>query len=185
MNNISINYALCKNVNQNIIDRITSLLKSEKYKVSINIYDFSLEKKAKEYVSGNQASVIEQDYEEYKDYQSIIVKNFTRYADASLVVILHENVFIHDLDSIDLTVINDNPLHGFIYTDYNMNGVRCFVKSHGPTFKMGMPLVFWSKDKIIQYLSDDENPLGVIYHSSIGIHIPKDICTVYPYENEK
>lgn len=181
MTSISINYIIQEDIDEEYFNKILNGCKSDKYDLSITFHDFSLQNKIKEYNKDSNIIVVSENYEDREDSQDIVLKNFTRYADSKMMTLVNDNVIFHNIDAIDFNIINDNPLIGFIYTDYNINGIRCFLKSHSPVSNfIAMPICFWRTSKLIENISD--NTLATIYGGSLGIHIPKDICTIHKNE---
>lgn len=180
MKNIKINYVVLNDISESKYEKLTEVCNSSKnHNVSINFYDFSLVKKIKNYKEKNNVSIIEESYEDYEKAQEIIINNFTSYANSSFVAILNDSTIIENIDIIDFESLYDVDMLGFVYTDYTIDGVRCFMKSHSANNKSAMPIVFWKKNKLIEHINGEENPLASIYGSSVGIHIPESICTIH------
>lgn len=176
MKSISINYIIHKITDKESIDKIVEGCKSKKYKVEINLYDFSLGNQLQNY-SNENVSIVQENYEDFEKAQSIILSKMINYIDSSIMCIAKESVVLKNLDSIDFNVIESNELNGLIYTDYSIDGIRCFLRSHYPNSNIGVPLAFWNTEKIIKHIGQ-ENILGLIFNTCIGIHIPEDLCDI-------
>lgn len=189
MNIVSINYIVQNGMDDQKLAKIISGLSSSKYKVLLNLYDFSLSKNMKDMVSNLKIDeekikiiVIDSDYEELENANKIIVKNFMQYVDSISIAILHDNLILHKdaLDRIEFARMKEENI-GFTYPDYNIKDVRCYLRSHASNVQISTPAVFWSTDKILRHIAE-QDILSTVYNSYIGVHIPESLCTAYPNE---
>lgn len=186
MKSIVINYSIVREVDKEKIDEIINGCKSEEYKVYLNFYDFSLTKKIKHYVDciDNEkikTSVYQKDYEDSEKFVQMITDDIIKYSDSIAYTALNDSIILleNSLDSIDFEIFK-NDIYGFLYFDYSINGIRCFVKSR--LEKLTMPAVFFSLGATIKKISSD-NVIETLLKNTIGLHIPKSLCIVYP-DNE-
>ena len=195
MKSIVLNYRITGDISRDRFNQILAGCYSSKYNVILNIYDFSISKNIENYMTGAQTgslpllakrdeenskiSYIKRDFEEIENSEQIITENLIKYADSLALCILPEiNVLTEDcIDSIDFEWMND-PINGFIYFDYSVNGIRCFLRSKGPNIQLNVPVLFWSMSKLINHISDKDK-FGIITNNYTGIHIARNLCTVY------
>jgi hypothetical protein len=189
MNIISINYIVQKDIDEKRLSMILNGLTSNKYKILLNIYDFSLSKRVTDLVSNLKLDpekikllVIPGDYEEREQAHNIITRNFMQYVDSICMTVLHDNLVINNnaLDYIDFNILKEETV-GFIYPDYNIKKVRCFLRSHSIRTQINTPVIFWSVDKVLRHMAE-KDILNKIYGSYSGVHIPNSLCTAYPDE---
>jgi hypothetical protein len=186
MKSILINYSIVREIDKEKIYEILNGCKSDKYKVYLNFYDFSLTKKIQHYVNDIsddkiKISVYERDYEDSKKFIQMITDDIIKYSDSIAYTALNDSVVLNDncLDSIEFEVFK-NGAYGFLYFDYSINGIRCFVKSR--LEKLTIPVIFFSLEYTIKNISSD-NVIETLLKNSIGLHIPKSLCIIYP-DNE-
>jgi hypothetical protein len=186
MKSIVINYSIVREVDKEKIHEILNGCKSNKYKVYLNLYDFSLTKKIKNYVDdisddSIKISVYERDYEDSEKFVQMITDDIIKYSNSIAYAALNDSIVLNDnsLDSIDFDIFK-NDIYGFLYFDYSINGIRCFVKSRME--KLVMPVIFFSLGATIKNISSD-NVIETLLKNTIGLHIPKSLCIIYP-DNE-
>ena len=184
MKNIAINYIIHNSIDSNRFDDIIKpIATSKKYKISLNVYDFSLKKQSNDYnlskYDNIQYSLTECDYEDVKEANKIVVKDFIKFADSICTCIVYDSLIFNNnaIDEIDASLF-ENDYIGFIYSDYVVDNKRFFLKSHSSNSQINTPMVFWSTEKILKHLSG-EDVLQAIYSSYVGIHIPKPLCVVF------
>lgn len=184
MKSIVLNYRITGDISRDRFNQILAGCYSSKYNVILNIYDFSISKNIESYIKSIEettikVSYIKRDFEEIENSEQIITENLIKYADSLALCILPEiNVLTEDcIDSIDFEWMND-PINGFIYFDYSVNGIRCFLRSKGPNIQLNVPVLFWSMSKLIKHISDKDK-FGIITNNYTGIHIARNLCTVY------
>lgn len=182
MKNISINYITKRNLQKDHIEKISNGCNSKKYKVDITLHDFSLSKKNKELINDKDIQIAEYDYEDFENAETNILKNIVQFVDSAFVAIVNDNVLINNIDRINFEEISKIDFLGLVYSDYSLNGTRCFLRSHRPDIKIGLPLSFWCADKLIKHVSQEEK-LAEIYSRYIGFHVPENICSIE--SNEK
>jgi len=183
MKNIAINYIIHNYVDCDKFDNIVKpISESKKYKITLNVYDFSLKKQSHDYNLENyhnvQYSLTECDYEDIKEANKIVAKDFIRFADSVCTCIVYDSLVFNSnaIDEIDVSLFENNYI-GFIYSDYVVDNKRFFLKSHSANSQINTPMVFWSTEKILKHLSE-EDIFQSIYGSYVGVHIPKPLCTV-------
>jgi len=190
MSNIVFNYIVRDNINENRISDIVNGLESRKYKVHLRFFDFSLSKEVNKKVKSINKkpdnvtiSAIEKDYEDFENASNLILENFSEYVDCMCLIIVYDNLVVNkSLDDIDFDLLQDDDF-GFIYSDYAVNGIRCFLPSCKKTFELRSPFLFLSTKKIIKHISE-KDPASVIYNKYAGFHIPKSLCNIV-LSNEK
>lgn len=186
MNNIVVNYKISKNIDATAFKRIIDGCSSEKYKVFLNIYDFSLSKNAKEVINTKaenknlKIKIIDKDYEEVQNADNIILSGLIQHGNSLAFAILSENITLKDLDRLDLEVLK-NDINGFLYFDYSVDNTRCYLRSRSMNVNIGIPVIFWSTQKLIRYLPEKEK-LSIVANKYAGIHIPENLCTVHTDE---
>ena len=185
MKSIVVNYRITGDISEDRFYEIIDGCYSTKYKVILNLYDFSINKLAESYNLSNNPNVsyIKRDFEEIDNSEQIMLDNLIRYGDSLALCILPENnVLVKGcIDSIDFEWMDD-PSNGFIYFDYTINGIRCFLRSKGPNIQLNVPVLFWSMSKLIRHITDKDK-FAIITNNYVGIHIAKNLCTVY--QNDK
>lgn len=183
MNSIVVNYRIAGDISKDRFREIIDGCYSTKYKVILNLYDFSISKIAESYHLSNNPNIsyIKRDFEEIENSEQIMLDNLIKYGDALAFCILSENNVLNNLDSIDFEWLQ-NPTNGFIYFDYNINSIRCFLRSKGPNIQLNVPVLFWSISKLIDHISDKDK-FNIITNNYAGLHIAKNLCTVY--QNDK
>ena len=184
MKSIVLNYRIASDISEDRFGEILTGCYSSKYNVILNIYDFSITKNIESYLkrvleTPIKISYIKRDFEEIENSEEIITENLIRYGDSLALCILPEtNVLSNDcIDNIDFEWMDD-PINGFIYFDYTVNGIRCFLRSKGPNIQLNVPVLFWSMSKLIKHISDKDK-FGIITNNYTGIHIARNLCTVY------
>jgi len=183
MNSILINYSLSKDINKNRLQTLLNGCQSDKYKVFLNIYDFSISKNVKEKLDqvnipkNIKISVENSDYENLENYIEIVSKTILQYSDSVSYCRLNETISLEpkSIDEIDFSVFDDGN-YGFLYFDYDINSIRCFIKSYG--HNGSVPAIFFSAKKTLEKLSNGK-PITSILSESIGLHIPERLCTIY------
>lgn len=184
MKNIAINYIVHNNINAEKFNAIVKpITENKKYKTKLNVYDFSLKKELHDYDLSKYQDIeyswTECDYEDVKEANSIVLKNFINFADSICTSIVYDNLIFNNnsIDEIDVSLF-ENDYIGFIYSDYIVDNKRFFLKSHSSNSQINTPMVFWSTEKLLKHISEN-NILQLIYGSYVGIHIPKPLCTVH------
>jgi hypothetical protein len=121
-------------------------------------------------------------YESIPNADNIVLSNLIRHGDSTAFCILPENVtlFRNALDEIDFSWLNED-LNGFIYCDFHLNNIRCYVRSRAMGTQLNLPIVFWSTDKLVRHLGE-ENKLNIVGNNYASLHIPKSVCTVFQDE---
>lgn len=183
MNNIAINYIILNHIESDVLSRIVDSCRSTKYKVSLIFNDFSLDKNiAKQLEDINKdninLSTINCDYEDSNNAMNIIVDGFVAYSDSTIVSMVHENLIFKSgiFDTLDLDILDT---YGFIYGDYDIQGIRCYLRSHAASIKLSIPFVFWSTKKLIESISlSPKDALEYMFNNYMGFHIPKSLCTI-------
>lgn len=188
MSSISINYLVLSDIEEENIKNIIDSCDFDNHSISLVFNDFSLNKKTKAIVEklniGADIRVNDYDYEDSKNSMNIVVKNFASYAASDFVTIVHQDLLFNKISvsKIDFDILNEENI-GFIYGDYSINNVRCYLRSHAAHVKLSIPFVFWSTKKIVQHVSQ-ENLLDYLFSKYTGIHIPHDLCTVSPDDKQ-
>lgn len=188
MSNISINYLILSDLAEENIKNIIDSCSFDNHSTSLVFNDFSLNKKTKEIVDNlnidSNIVVNNYDYEDSENSMIIVVKNFASYAASDAVTIVHEDLIFNKMSvsKIDFDILNEENI-GFIYGDYSINNVRCYLRSHAAHVKLSIPFVFWSTKKIVQHVSQ-ESLLDYLFSKYMGIHIPHDLCTVSPDDKQ-
>lgn len=184
MKSIVLNYRIANDISEDRFNEILTGCYSLNYNVLLNIYDFSICKKAESYLKKIQdetmrISYIKKDFEELDNSEQIITDGLIKYGDSLALCILSENNVLSKgcIDSIDFEGMN-NPTNGFIYFDYTINNIRCFLRSKGSGMQFSVPVIFWSMSKLIKYISN-KNKFDIITSNYTGIHVAKNLCTVY------
>lgn len=191
MQNIVINYKILGDIDYKLLSSIINGCVSKKYEVFLNLYDFSLSKRIKKQLDEIKFSLSEnypkieiyaRDYEEREDADKIILQNLIQHGDSIAFVTIAENVVLqcYSLDKLDLEWLKEES-SGFIYTDYHINDIRCFMRSRAMNVSLNIPVVFWSTSKLVRHFTDQDK-LQIVGNNYASIHIPKSLCTIYQYE---
>lgn len=188
MKNIVINYKISKNIDNTTFNKIISGCVSEKYKVFLNLYDFSLSKDTKEYtdqlsaINNLNINYIPQNFEDVKEADQIILGSLIQYGDSVAFGIFGENTILNTggVDLVDFNLLAEE-INGFIYFDYNIKNIRCFLRSRSTNIQLNVPAIFWSTSKLIRYIPEKEK-LNIVGNNYGSIHIPYSLCTIYPDE---
>lgn len=184
MSSISINYIILNDAEEGSIQNIIDTCRFDNHSTSLVFNDFSLTKKTKDIVdrlnTDSNIVVNNYDYEDSEDSMTVVVKNFASYASSDIVTIVHADLVFNrkSISEIDFNILNEENI-GFIYGDYSINHLRCYLRSHAAHVKLSIPFVFWSTNKIIQHVSQ-ESLLDYLFSKYMGVHIPHDLCTVSP-----
>lgn len=184
---ILVNLSITNDITESIAKEIIEGCRSLKHKVYLNIYDFSLNKIAKKYTEENQnenlkISVQERDYEESNEYVKIAIQDIIKYADCQSACFLNDSVSLlpQSIDRVNFDIFKDENC-GFIYFDYTIGNIRCFLRSSGNNG--AVPFIFFSMKKIIENLSKEE-PIQDIFSNTISLHIPESLGKVYPNDDK-
>lgn len=194
MNNIVVNYKISKDINKNVLSAIIDGCASKKYKVFLNIYDFSLSKNAEtqieEYLKESDLSfkitenlkikIVHKDYEEFSEADNIILGGIIKHGDSLAFVLLPENIALKNIDTIQFEALKEDNI-GFIYPDYSINDIRCYLRSRSFNVNISIPAIFWSTSKLVMHLPEKDK-LSIVSNKYAGIHVPEDLCTVYTDE---
>lgn len=189
MQNIVINYKITKKTNDlDILETIIRRCQSDKYRVFLNIYDFSLDKQ-NPFLNINAAntssSVITYHakcYEDLNNSDSIILQNLIQHGDSLGYMLLPNNVTLNEnfFDLIDFEWLGEEN-NGVIYFDYHINGIRCYTRSRAANIPINTPVTLWSTSKLIRHIHEKEK-LQIVGNNYASLHIPYSLCTIYPYE---
>lgn len=189
MNSIVINYKITNTLSpDNLEDIINGCRNIKNYKIILNLYDFSLRKNDISNIKDTdnlKVYWIKKDYEELNNANDIILSEMIKYSDSVFVTILSNEIIINP--EIFDTICFDsycNKNIGFLYFDYTVSNNRCFLRSQASGLNIGIPVLFWSTKTLINYLSKDDI-LESVHKNSIGVHIPKNLCTININEQEK
>jgi hypothetical protein len=187
MNNIVINYKIVKDINISKFKDIINGCLSNRYKVFLNIYDFSLSKQAENYLqeikdidlSNINISVLNYDYEDFSNADNMILNNLIRHGDSIAFGIFPENLIFdsESMNRLDLDLLK-NEINGLIYFDYIINNIRCFLRSRVMNIKLNVPAVFWSTSKLIRHISEQDK-LNIVANNFAAIHIPNSFCKIF------
>ena len=188
MSNIAINYIILKHTDSKYLSGIINGCTSNIHKIHLQLNDFSLEKKTSEQIKDMandklQIETFEYDYEDSNNATEIVLKHFTSYCSHDILSIVYDNLTFYPglIDNIDFNQLMKNEMNGFIYGDYDIGRIKCYLRSHAAGLKLNIPFAFWSIEKILKHLSE-ENILEYMFSSYMGIHIPQSLCTVLPNE---
>lgn len=188
MSNIAINYIILKHINDESLLNIINGCTSNIHNIHLQLNDFSLEKKVSEQIKNInndkiQIETFEYDYEDSSNATEIVLKNFTSYCSHNILSIVYDNLTFYPgvIDHIDFNQLIENEMNGFIYGDYDIGSIKCYLRSHAAGLKLNIPFAFWSIKQIIKHLSE-ESILEYVFSSYMGIHIPQSLCTVLPNE---
>lgn len=188
MSNIALNYIIINDVNKEFISKVAESCKSDLNSIVLSFSDFSLNKNVQKIVNENdwndtRISVNNYDYEDSENAMNILAKKCIEYSTCDALAIVHQDLIFDntELNKIDFSILNDES-HSFLYGDYNIDGIRCFLRSHSANVKLSIPFVFWSMQKLLSHMSE-ENVLEYMFTNYMGLHIPQNICTIY--RNEK
>ena len=189
MNSILINYKIVKSIDEERLKALVLGCISKNYNVILNIYDFSLTKNIQKYITGLdlekkiKISVIEKDYEDAENADKIILQNLIPFANTIATAILPEGIILNNLslDQIDFDKFK-NEIIGFLYFDYTLENIKCFMKSRSNGLQISIPAIFWSTKKLLANISN-ENLLQNIASNSASIHLAKNLCTIYANES--
>jgi len=183
MSTIAINYVVNENIDEKRVDKILKGLDFKNHEVILNVYDFSLNKECEKLFSNANAknlniSVVEKDYEDLENSQEIILKDFIRYVDSKVLCIIFSNLVLNpeEIDKIDIDKMMSDEICGFIFSDYHVNNIRMFMKSHSINSELNSPFVLWKTEQVISNIASS-NLLNVIYSKTLGVHIPESLCT--------
>ena len=184
MNSIVINYKILKNIDISKLQTIIDGCISTKYKVFLNLYDFSLSKNLEKYLQNLNPinidiSVINHNYEDFSNADSIILNNLIRHGDSIAFGIFPDNLVLDKncIDEFNFNLLQDE-INGLIYFDYTINNIRCFLRSRVMNIKINVPAVFWSVSKLIRFISDQDK-LNIISTNFAAIHIPNSLCKIF------
>ena len=184
MNSIVINYKILKNIDISKLQTIIDGCISNKYKVFLNLYDFSLSKNLEKYLQSLNPlnidiSVINHDYEDFSNADNIILNNIIKYGDGTAFAIFPDNLVLDKncIDQFNFDILKDE-INGLIYFDYTINNIRCFLRSRVMNIKINVPVVFWSIPKLIKFISEQDK-LNIISTNFAAIHIPNSICKIF------
>lgn len=183
MNSIAINYIIENPCDKQSVNKILDNCSSDKLKTYLNLFDFTLEKNLKSVLkdfknnNNRTINIFEENYEEKANANEIILNNSLQFADTTAMIILNDNTLFNKdcLHEIDFEMLN-NINTGFLYSDYIINNVRCFLLSHASGVSVGLPVIFWSTHKLIKHMSKDV--FKTILSTYGGIHIPAPLFII-------
>lgn len=189
MQNIVINYKITKKTNDlDILETIIRRCQSDKYRVFLNIYDFSLNKQnpllkidsAK--TSSSIISYHEKCYEDLNNADNIVLQNLIQHGDSLGYMLLPNNIILSEsfFDLIDFQWLSHEG-NGLIYFDYHINRIRCYTRSRAVNIPINTPAALWSTSKLIRHIHEKEK-LQIVGNNYASLHIPHSLCTIYPYE---
>jgi hypothetical protein len=186
MQNIVINYKILNDIDDNLLLSIVNGCNSKKYKVFLNLYDFSLSKRIESQLSQIKSlieiEILTRDYEERENADNIVLQNLIQHGDSIAFASISDNVVLnpYSIDELGLEWLKEES-SGFIYTDYNINDIKCFMRSRAMNVSLNIPVVFWSTSKLVKHFTDQDK-LQIVGNNYASIHIPKSLCTIYQYE---
>lgn len=191
MKHVLIIYKILSDLNKDYLQKIINGCKSKKHKVTINFHDFSLSKKIKsqiehvEFSSIEAINVFDENYEDIKKSDQVIVQKLIAYSDFDIASILVHDIILDDaIDQIDFSVLNNDDVSS-IYVDNNIFrpfSTRLYSKSH-PLMSTGVRCLFIDMSRLISVLGN-ENPIEEIYNHYPSFHIPEALFTVNVLKNE-
>lgn len=188
MSNIVINYIILKHIDDESLSRIINGCISNTHNMHLQFNDFSLEKTISNQIKNINNDKIkietfEYDYEDSSNATEIVLKNFTSYCSYDILSIVYDNLkfYPESISGIDFKQLLENETYGFIYGDYDIGNIKCYLHSHAAGLKLNLPFAFWSIKQMLKHLSE-ENILEYMFSSYMGIHIPQSLCTVLPNE---
>lgn len=184
MSNILINYSIVKNSTKEHLEKIIDGCYSKEHKIIINFYDFSIKKNVKEIlkeISSNEyikITAIDKDFEDVDKFLEITLENIIQHGDCTAFAAINENCILKKdaIDSMDFKKFEEK-IYGFTYFDYNVNNIRCYLKS--VTGNISVPIIFFSTRMVIDNLSEGKNTITHVLKNSISHHIPKNLCDIY------
>lgn len=185
MNNIVINYKITRSISESKLQDIINGCLSKKYKVFLNLYDFSLSKSIESYVknlnidlSNIDLSILNSDYEDLSNADNIVLNNLIRHGDSIAFGIFQENLVFNSnaIDQFNFELLKEES-NGLVYFDYTINNIRCFLRSRIMNLKMNVPAVFWSTSKLIRFISEKDK-LNIVANNFAAIHIPNSLCKI-------
>lgn len=184
MSNIVLNYKICKNIDASIIEKIVNNSVSEKHKVFINIYDFSPLKGVediikKKFSDNKNISVFKKDFEDKNEADNIMLENLIQYGDSLAFGMMSESTILNKfaIDKINFDLLKED-INGFLYFDYCVNNVRCYLRSRTSVINNSILCVFWSTEKLIKFINEKDK-MNIVSNNFAGVHIAKNLCTVY------
>lgn len=188
MSNIAINYIILKSIDDKSLSDMINGCISNTHSIYLQLNDFSIEKTISNQIKNIthdkiKVETFEYDYEDSSNATEIVLKNFTSYCSYDVLSIVYDNLKFYpdSIDNIDFNRLIENEKNGFIYGDYDIGNIKCYLRSHAAGLKLNIPFAFWSIKKILKHLSE-ENILEYMFSSYMGIHIPQSLCTVLPNE---
>lgn len=187
MNNIVVNYKIIKELDISKLKSIITGCLSSKYKVFLNLYDFSLSKQVENYLkeikdidlSNIDISVSNHDYEDFSNADNIILTNLIRHGDSIAFGIFPENLIFDSgsMDKLNLDLLK-SEINGLVYFDYIINNIRCFLRSRIMNIKINVPAVFWSTSKLIRHIWEQDK-LNIVANNFAAIHVPNSFCKIF------
>ena len=179
MHSIKINYIADENIDKNRLEKILDYSPMKNYKLKIDMHDFSLGKGSiKNFVDESENKnirVFEHPFEDRRDIQKTVLKNITDefavFANIKTNIILNTDI----IDCIDFKELNKN--YAYVYTDYLIGKVRCYMQSHRSGATVNTPLIFWNTKKVIGQKEEDD-VFNTVYGNNIGLQIPKAACKI-------
>lgn len=181
MSNIVINYIIDQEIDADKINAILSSINIEQHNTEINVYDFSIDKKWKSIIDDSPSlkiNVQEHPYEQRDESSSMILESVKGKSEITAFANLKNNVMLNSnvIDSVDFDTLNNDDI-GFLYFDYKIGNIRCYLQSNKPGSKTNTPIMFWSAKKSTEDHTSD-NAYNHIYKKYMGLHIPKIGCTI-------
>lgn len=179
MHSIKINYIADESINKDRLEKILHYSPMKNYDLKIDIHDFSLEKGSiKNFVDqmkNKNITAFEYPFEDRQFIQKAVLKNisneFLVFANIKTNTVINTEI----IDDIDFQEINKN--YAFVYTDYSIGKVRCYMQSHRAGATVNTPLILWNTEKVIEK-KDEEDAFNSVYGNNIGLQIPKSACTI-------
>jgi hypothetical protein len=180
MSNIVINYVIDKDIDDDQVKSMFNNIYLKNHNLEIYVYDFSIDKKLKQILDSlviNNLKLTEYPYEQHDEADDIIIDNMKNSSNFVAFTNLKNNIVINNetIDSIDFDILQDDQF-GFLYLDYYIGNIRCYMQSNKPGSKINTPIIFWSTEKAIK--TKGKNVYNTLYRSYMGIHAPKSGCTV-------
>lgn len=180
MNSIAINYIIENKSDEQSINKILQNCRFDNLKIYLNLFDFTIEQNLKSILKNTKSdanvivNIFEESYEDKANANEIIINNIIQFSDTVAMVILNDKSVLNKdlLEDIDFEILNSVNT-GFLYSDYIMNDIRCFLLSHISGVNLNLPIIFWSTSKLIKHMSKDV--FKTVLATYAGIHIPSPL----------
>jgi hypothetical protein len=167
-----------------VVKKIVDNSFSKKHNVFLNLYDFSVSKNIQKIIEKNfsdqkNISVFEKDFEDKNEADNIMFENLIQHADSLAFGMMSESTILNEsaIDQIDFDLLKDD-INGFLFFDYSVNNIRCYLRSRSSLVNNNIFCLFWSTEKLIKFINDKDK-INTISSNFAGVHIPKDLCTLY------